>query len=125
VLFRSIKTEMYYVYLKIGDIITGPPFVMTPKEYQDFMMMQASRDYYRDKSDRYSLMFRKDVDEARRQGILPTLSVRNKIFESIFGGNKIEIIPSGFSSVVLVVPYHNIDNIFILSQNRITFAFNI
>ena len=56
--FYDIKTGMYYVYPKIGDIVTGPPFVMTPKEYQDFMMMQASRDYYRDKSDRFSLMFR-------------------------------------------------------------------
>src|SRR5690606_34764332 len=123
--YYDIKTGMYYVYPKIGDIITGPPFVMTPKEYQEFMMMQASRDYYRDKSDRYSLMFRKDVDEARRQGILPTLSVRNKIFESIFGGNKIEIIPSGFASFDLGGLYQKIDNPLILPQNRTSFAFDI
>ena len=45
--YYDIKTGMYYVYPKIGDIITGPPFVMTPKEYQDFMMMQASRSSFR------------------------------------------------------------------------------
>ena len=123
--FYDIKTGMYYVYPKIGDLVTGPPFVMTPREYQDFMMMQASRDYYKDKSDKYSLLFRKDVAEARRQGLIPSLNVRNKIFEAIFGGNKIEIIPSGFASFDLGGLYQKIDNPLILPQNRTSFAFDI
>lgn len=123
--FYDIQTGMYYVYPKIGEIVTGPPYVMTPREYQDFMMAQAARDYYKDKSDQYSLLFRKDKDEARRRGLIPAMSIRNKLFESIFGGNKIEIIPSGFASFDVGGLYQKIDNPLILPQNRTSFAFDI
>lgn len=123
--FYDIKIGMYYVYPKVGDLVTGDPMVMTPQEYQDFMMEQMSRDYYREKSDRYSLMFRKDKTDARRKGLVPELNIRNKLFEAIFGGNKIEIIPSGYASFDLGGLYQKIDNPLILPQNRKSFSFDI
>ncbi len=123
--FYDIKTGMYYVYPKIGNLVTGSPFVMTPQEYQDFMQAQMSRDYYREKSDRYSLLFRKDKTDAQQKGLIPQLTVRNRIFESIFGGSKIEIIPSGYASFDFGGLYQKIDNPLILPQNRTSFAFDI
>ncbi len=123
--FYDIKTGMYYVYPKIGNLVTGPPYVMTPREYQEFVMTQSARDYYKDKSDKYSLMFRKSAENLRKQGLIPTLNVRNKLFEAIFGGNKIEIIPSGFASFDLGGLYQKIENPLILPQNRKSFAFDI
>ena len=123
--FYDVKLGMYYVYPKVGELVTGTPYVMTPAEYQDFMMAQLSRDYYREKSDAYSSLFRKDQSDAKKRGLIPTLNIRNKIFETIFGSNKIEIIPSGYVSFDLGGLYQKIDNPLILPQNRSSFAFDI
>ncbi len=123
--FYDIKIGMYYVYPKIGELIVGNPFVMTPEEYQKFMLAQAAKAYYKDKSDAYSSLFRRDKTEADRRGLIQTLNIRNKIFETIFGGSTIEIIPNGFASFDLGGLYQKIDNPLILPQNRTSFAFDI
>ena len=123
--FYDIKIGMYFVYPKIGNLISGTPMVMTPREYHQFRMSKISKDYYREKSEQYSALFRKNKNEPRQRGLIPTLNVRNKIFETIFGGNKIEIIPSGFASFDLGGLYQKIDNPLILPQNRTSFAFDI
>lgn len=123
--FYDIKIGMYYVYPKIGELVVGNPVVMTPEDYQKFMMAQAAKAYYKDKSAAYSSLFRRDRTEANRRGLIQTLNVRNKIFETIFGGNTIEIIPNGFASFDLGGLYQKIDNPLILPQNRTSFAFDI
>ncbi|MFC6268307.1 cell surface protein SprA [Frigoriflavimonas asaccharolytica] len=123
--FYDIKIGVYYVYPKIGELIVGNAIVMTPEEYQKFMLAQAAKAYYKDKSAAYSSLFRKDNTEAQRRGLIQTLNVRNRIFETIFGGNTIEIIPNGFASFDLGGLYQKIDNPLILPQNRTSFAFDI
>lgn len=123
--FYDVKIGMYYVYPKIGDIISGTPIVMSPQEYQKYRMWNASKDYYREKSDQYNALFRKSAASTRKKGLIPALNVKNKLFELIFGGNKIEIIPSGFASFDLGGLYQKIDNPLILPQNRTSFAFDI
>lgn len=123
--YYDIKTGMYYVYPKIGNVITGPGVAMSPEDYKDFMLAQQAKAYYKDKSDRYSLMFRKDKSAAARKGLIPSLTINNRIFESIFGSNKIEIIPSGYASFDFAGLYQKIDNPLILPQNRTSFTFDI
>ncbi len=121
----DIQTGLYYVYPKIGNLITGNPVAMTVAEYQAFMKEQAMRQYYKDKSDAYSSLFRRDTEEARRRGLIPSLNVRNKFFETVFGGSTIEIIPTGYASFDLAGLYQKIDNPLILPQNRTSFNFDI
>ncbi|WP_370898515.1 T9SS outer membrane translocon Sov/SprA [Chryseobacterium gossypii] len=123
--FYDIKTGMYYVYPKIGNTITGPPTAMSPEEYKEFMLATQSRAYYKEKSDRYSLMFRKDKSDAAKKGLIPSLTINNRLFETIFGSNKIEIIPSGYASFDFAGLYQKIDNPLILPQNRTSFTFDI
>lgn len=123
--YYDIKTGMYYVYPKIGGIVTGTPTVMSPEDYQNFIMAQQAKAYYKDKSDKYSLMFRKDKSEAEKQGLIPSLYIRNRLFENIFGSNKIEIIPSGYASFDFAGLYQKIDNPMVLPQNRTSFTFDI
>lgn len=123
--FYDVKTGMYYVYPKIGNTITGPPTAMSPEDYKEFMMASQTKAYYKEKSDKYSLMFRKDKSDARRKGLIPSLTIRNKLFETIFGSNKIEIIPSGYASFDFAGLYQKIDNPLILPQNRKSFTFDI
>ncbi|SDQ28977.1 cell surface protein SprA [Chryseobacterium soldanellicola] len=123
--YYDIKTGMYFVYPKIGNTITGPPTAMSPEDYKEFMLATQSRDYYREKSNKYSLMFRKDKTDAAKKGLIPSLTIRNRLFETIFGSNKIEIIPSGFASFDFAGLYQKIDNPLILPQNRTSFTFDI
>ena len=123
--FYDVKTGMYYLYPKVGNLVTGIAIVMSPEEYQEYLLSKMSREYYKEKSNQLSLMYRKDKSDAIKQGLIPSLIVRNRFFESIFGGNKIEIIPSGFASFDLAGLYQKIDNPLILPQNRTSFAFDI
>ena len=123
--FYDIKTGMYYVYPKVGNTITGPPTAMSPQDYKEFMLATQSRDYYKEKSDRYNLMFRKDKSGAARKGLIPSLTINNRLFETIFGSNKIEIIPNGYASFDFAGLYQKIDNPLILPQNRTSFTFDI
>lgn len=123
--FYDVKTGMYYVYPKIGNTVTGPPTAMSPEDYKEFMLAAQTKAYYKEKSDKYSLMFRKDKSDARRKGLIPSLTIRNKLFETIFGSNKIEIIPSGYASFDFAGLYQKIDNPLILPQNRTSFTFDI
>ncbi|MBK1894133.1 T9SS outer membrane translocon Sov/SprA [Chryseobacterium paridis] len=123
--FYDIKTGMYYVYPKIGNTVTGPPTAMSPQEYKEFMLASQTKAYYKDKSDKYNLLFRKDKSDAQRKGLIPALTIRNKLFETIFGSNKIEIIPTGFASFDFAGLYQKIDNPLILPQNRTSFTFDI
>jgi cell surface protein SprA len=123
--YYDIKTGMYYVYPKIGNTVTGQPTAMSPEDYKEFMEAQQARAYYKDKSERYSLLYRKDTSEAQRRGLIPSLTINNRLFESIFGSNKIEIIPSGYASFDFAGLYQKIDNPLILPQNRTSFTFDI
>lgn len=123
--FYDIKTGMYYVYPKIGNTVTGPPTAMSPEEYKEFMLATQTKAYYKEKSDKYNLLFRKDKTDARRKGLIPSLLINNKLFETIFGSNKIEIIPSGYASLDFAGLYQKIDNPLILPQNRTSFTFDI
>lgn len=123
--YYDIKTGMYYVYPKIGNTITGPPTAMSPEEYKEYMLATQTKAYYKEKSDKYNLLFRKDKTDARKKGLIPSLLINNKLFETIFGGNKIEIIPSGYASLDFAGLYQKIDNPMILPQNRTSFTFDI
>ncbi len=123
--FYDVESGMYFLYPKIGNTIIGSPTVMTVKEYQAYVMSNQLANYYREKSENHSVIFRKDQTEAQKKGLIPAVLVRNKLFETIFGSNKIELIPQGFASFDLGGLYQKIDNPLILPQNRTNFAINI
>lgn len=121
----DIDTNMYFVYPKIGNIIVGEPMVMTVQDYQLFKIKESAREYYRQKSEAYSSLFMKSKDKKKGKSLIQTVTIRNKIFETIFGGNTIEIIPTGYASFDLGGLYQKIENPLILPQNRTSFNFDI
>lgn len=123
--FYDVETGMYFVYPKIGNTVVGTPTMMTVKEYQDYTASTQLRAYYKEKSENHSIIFRKDQTEAQKKGLIPAVLVRNKLFETIFGSNRIELIPQGFASFDLGGLYQKIENPLILPQNRQNFAINI
>ncbi|MEJ8582879.1 cell surface protein SprA [Riemerella anatipestifer] len=124
--FYDVKEGVYFLYPKIGNVVTGTPIVMTPSEYGAYVKSIGLQNYYQEKSRQYDLVNnRKDLKDVEKKGLLPSLNIKNKLFETIFGGNKIELIPQGFASFDLGGLYQKIDNPIILPQNRRNFAFNV
>ena len=123
--FYDVTSGMYFLYPKIGNTVVGNPISMTSKEYNAYMLKNQLSNYYKEKSTINDLGYRKDQTEAIKKGLLPSINIKNKIFESIFGGNKIEIIPQGFASFDIGGLYQKIDNPLILPQNRTNFAIDI
>lgn len=123
--YYDIGTGMYYLYPKVGNTVVGAPTAMTFEEYKNYTMQNNLRSYYEEKSLLNDLGRRKDQTDARKKGLIPSITIKNKMFENIFGSNKIELIPQGFASFDLGGLYQKIDNPLILPQNRTSFAINI
>lgn len=122
--FYDVKTGMYYLYPKVGNTVVGAPIVLSPKEYAQYNLNKQLTGYYQKKLSGTNV-YNEDKKEAQKKGLIPAITIRNKIFETIFGSNKIEIIPNGFASFDLGGLYQKIDNPLILPQNRTNFAINI
>lgn len=123
--YYDVASNMYYLYPKVGNMVTGNPVAMTTAQYMEYVKNNQLSSYYREKSNDNNLVDRKDQTDALKKGFIPSVTIKNKIFETIFGGNKIEIIPQGFASFDLGILYQKIDNPLILPQNRTSFAVNI
>ncbi|WP_409529510.1 hypothetical protein, partial [Soonwooa sp.] len=123
--FYDVKEGIYYLYPKIGNTTVGNPLVMTFDQYRNYMLQNQLKSYFQEKSDNNNLANRKDQADAKKKGLLPSITIRNKIFENIFGSNKIELIPQGYASFDLGVLLQKIENPLILPQNRNNFTINI
>jgi cell surface protein SprA len=123
--FYDIQSNTYFLYPKVGNLVTGNPVAMTPSEYAAYIKSNQLHSYYQEKSTKNDLLTRKDQSDAIKQGFIPSVTIKNQLFQSIFGGDKIEIIPQGFASFDLGILYQKIDNPLILPQNRTSFAINI
>jgi len=79
----------YSFQRKIGDLNHGPSSSLSIKEYMDYDINKAMREYWRQRA---------GVginSESQQQGIIPQIKIPNETFEHIFGSNTIDIRPSG------------------------------
>lgn len=123
--FYDVTSGIYFLYPKVGNMVVGNPVSMSSEEYHQYMLSNQLSEYYKEKSSTHDLGSRKDQTDALKKGLLPSVNIKNKLFESLFGGNKIEIIPQGFASFDIGGLYQKIDNPLILPQNRTSFAIDI
>lgn len=103
----------YIFSKKIGDVNVSYPLVLTPEEYQDLVLRQQMKEYFKQKSDQA-----KNPDGEESKNLIPAFYVNNSFFESIFGGNKIEVIPQGQVSMDLGVLYSKQDNPALSPRNQ-------
>jgi len=105
----------YVIVERIGDYYVKPPIFMTPKEYEAYSLNRSMFDYYKQKL--AAIDGGKEDSEARRN-LLPTYYVNSDFFESIFGGNEIEVNLQGSLNVRLGVLYQRIEDPKISERNR-------
>lgn len=110
-----------YIYTESFDGFNiNYPIILTPEEYEQLVLQEAMREYYQEKS---NALEGKGTEE-QQKNLLPRYYVNSKFFETIFGGNTIDIKPQGSVELDLGVRYTKQDNPALSPRNRSTFTFD-
>jgi len=112
-----------YIYTEsIGDFNIDYPIILTPKEYEKLVLQEHMQGYYKTKLD--ALEGKKEGSKEAQKNLLPDFYVNSNFFESIFGGNTIEVIPQGYVSMDIGFLYSKQDNPVLSPENKSSFTFD-
>jgi len=115
-------TDRYVYTESVGSFNINYPIILTPKEYQDLVFKESLKNYYQDKID--ATDGKKETSEEDKKNLLPEFYVNSGFFESIFGGNTIEVVPQGSLEMDLGVLFTKQDNPSFSPRNRSNFTFD-
>jgi cell surface protein SprA len=88
------KTGNYDIKQKIGSLDYRPETYMKMKEYQDYVFKKSMRDYWR------SRVAADELNNKPRKGMVPKIQVNSELFDRIFGGNTVDIKPTGTAELI-------------------------
>ncbi|MEQ8218055.1 MAG: cell surface protein SprA [Arenibacter sp.] len=112
-----------YIYtVSVGDFDINYPVILTPEQYLELIRREGMKSYFKEKIDAFS--GKKEGSEAARKNLLPNFYVNNSFFESVFGGNTIEVIPQGSVAMDLGVIWQKNDNPSLSPRNRTNLSFD-
>ena len=115
-------TGMYIYTQMIGDFNITYPLILTPEEYRDLILNEQMKAYFKEKID--AADGRKEGSEELQKNLIPAFYVNSGFFETIFGGNTIEIIPQGSVEIDLGLLYTKQDNPAFSPRNRSNLSFD-
>ena len=116
------KSDLYYYNIQVGDYDISYPIILTPEEYQELILKEDLKNYYKEKID--AAEGKKDGSEDDQKNLIPEIYVNSQLFESIFGGNSIQVVPQGSLEVDLGVLYTKQDNPAFSPRNRSNLTFD-
>jgi cell surface protein SprA len=112
-----------YIYNEtVGDFDISYPIILTPDQYYDLVRKEGIKDYFKDKGD--ALSGKKEGSGDAQKNLLPNFYVNNDFFQSVFGGNTIEVIPQGSVAMDLGVIWQKNDNPSLSPRNRTNLSFD-
>jgi len=114
--------KKYIVVKKVGGSNVAPPIYMTEEEYKNYILKRDMSDYYKEKISATNSKKKGSIDA--QKNLLPTYYVNSDFFESVFGGNTIEVNPQGSVLIKLGGLYQKVDNPQLSEKNRSSFTFD-
>ena len=114
--------DRYFYKEELGGVNLGLPLVLTPQEYEDLVLAEEMRNYFKLKND--ALSGRKEGSEDIQRDLLPDFYVNSNFFETIFGGSEINIVPQGSVELDLGLLYTKQDNPAFSPRNRRNLSFD-
>ncbi|GAA3601846.1 cell surface protein SprA [Flavivirga amylovorans] len=115
-------TNRYIYTEKIGEFDINFPIILTPEEYYAFVAKENLKAYYKEKIDAFD--GKKEDSKDGQKNLLPEFYVKSGLFETIFGGNTIEVIPQGSVEMDLGILFSRQDNPSFSPRNRSNFTFD-
>ena len=116
------KLDRYIYSEMVGDFDISYPIILTPQQYLDLVQQEGMKSYFKEKIDAFS--GKKAGSEEARKNLLPNFYVNSGFFETIFGGNTIEVIPQGSVAMDLGVIWQKNDNPALSPRNRTNLSFD-
>lgn len=108
-----------YVYTeKMGDYDISIPMFLTKKEYERLVFQERTKAYFREKTGAMLAENAEGKTKDVQRDLLPEFYVKSEFFESIFGGNNIDINPQGSVAFDLGLRYVKNDNPAMTPENR-------
>jgi cell surface protein SprA len=115
-------TNRYFYTSTVGDFNINYPVILTPKEFQDLVVKESLKAYYKEKLN--ALDGKKDGSEEAKKNLIPDLYINSKFFETIFGSNVISVVPQGSVEMDLGVMYTKQENPAFSPRNQSNFTFD-
>ena len=106
-----------YIYsTKAGEIEIGTPLVMSPDQYRMMMRKINIQNYFKEK---LKILEDEDSDDSKKiKNLLPDLYLNSNFFQTIFGGDEIELNPQGSISMDIGARYQKRDNPALSTRNQ-------
>ncbi|KAB1156345.1 T9SS outer membrane translocon Sov/SprA [Flavobacterium luteum] len=115
-------TDRYIYTNSVDGFNINYPIILTPKEYEQLVLRESMRNYFKKKSD--AIDGKKEGSEEAKKDLLPRYYVNSSFFESIFGSNTIDVKPTGSVEVDLGFRHSKQDNPAFSPRNRSTTNFD-
>jgi len=115
-------TDRYIYTESIGSFNINYPLILTPAEFYKLLAKENLKSYYKQKIDAFD--GKKEGSEELQKNLIPELYVNSDFFETIFGGNTIEVIPQGTVEIDLGLLFTKQDNPSFSPRNRSNFTFD-
>ncbi|WP_374505490.1 cell surface protein SprA [Flavobacterium sp.] len=117
-------TDRYVYTNSVEGFTIDYPIILTPREYENLVLKESMRNYFRKKLD--AVDGKKQGADAAKKDLLPKYYIKSGLFETIFGGNTIDVKPTGSIEMDLGMRYTKQDNPSFSLRNRTntTFDFN-
>jgi cell surface protein SprA len=113
-------TNRYILSSTVAEYYVTYPVILTPDQYEELVLRENMREYYREKSKAID----PNATPEQQKDLLPRYYVNSSFFETLFGGNTIDIKPQGSVEMDLGVRYTKQDNPQLSPRNRSTFTFD-
>lgn len=115
----------YYIYEKVGDKDVRPPSYITKEEFQALRKRLSNQEFFRSRA---RSAYQTGSGGGSGGGLLPIpgIKVNNKLFESVFGSNKVDIKPNVSVLLDFAVRNNTMQNpsLTLAQQSNTTFNFN-
>lgn len=115
-------TDRYIYTSSVDGFNINYPIILTPKQYEELSLRESMREYFKKKAD--AIDGNKAGSEAAKKDLLPRYYVNSGFFESIFGGNTIDVKPTGSVEMDLGMRYTKQDNPSFSPRNRTNTSFD-
>jgi len=110
----------YIIREQIGKTSFSTPLYLTEEEYTKYKLKQDIQHYFKKKT--AAIEGKTEEAEEAQKDLLPSAYVNNKIFESLFGGAEIKLVPRGSVTLRFGGLYQNIENPLLSEENRSSFT---
>ena len=111
--------QQYILAEKIGDYLVKSPVYMSLDDYKLYRFGNDNQDYFSEKIS--ATNSKKEGSREAQKNLLPTYYVNSRFFETVFGGNSIEVNPQGSLLVKLGAFHQKVENPQLSERNRRSF----